>query len=160
MFGFREWPEGEVTAENLLKFNTPEVRALGVPGGGGIADATTVVLFYQGLLHNTDGLWDPAILADAIGNVRNTFRDPMLGNTANRSLGVVLAGDDGKANMRGFGHTQSPRTFGHNGAGGQIAWCDPETGISFCFLTNGRDFDHLREGRRGVGISSRAGKVH
>jgi CubicO group peptidase (beta-lactamase class C family) len=57
---------------------------------------------------------------------------------------------------RGFGHTQSPRTFGHNGAGGQIAWADPESGLSFCYLTNGRDVNPIREGRRSIGISSRA----
>jgi CubicO group peptidase (beta-lactamase class C family) len=50
----------------------------------------------------------------------------------------------------------SPRAFGHAGAGGQIAWADPETGISFAYLTNGLDRHVLREGRRGVALSSRA----
>ena len=51
------------------------MRAVGVPGGGGVATAATVALFYQALLHNTDGLWDPDVLADATGRVRNTFPD-------------------------------------------------------------------------------------
>jgi CubicO group peptidase (beta-lactamase class C family) len=58
--------------------------------------------------------------------------------------------------MRGFGHTQSAGTFGHNGAAGQLAWADPESGLSFCYLTNGRDLHPIREARRSVGISSRA----
>jgi CubicO group peptidase (beta-lactamase class C family) len=157
IFGVPELPVTEVTDEALLSFNRPEIRAVGVPGGGGIATAATVALYYQALLHNPDKLWDPDVLADATGNVRNTFPDFLaLGAPANRALGVVVAGDDGNANRRGFGHTQSPRTFGHNGAGGQIAWADPESGISFCYLTNGRDLNPIREGRRGIGISSRA----
>jgi CubicO group peptidase (beta-lactamase class C family) len=157
IFGMPELPVTEVTDEALLSFNRPEIRALGVPGGGGIATAATVALFYQALLHDPDKLWDPDVLADATGNVRNIFPDFLaLGAPANRALGVVVAGDDGNANKRGFGHTQSPRTFGHNGAGGQIAWADPESGISFCYVTNGRDRNPIREGRRGIGISSRA----
>lgn len=69
---------------------------------------------------------------------------------------MIVAGDDGRANYRGFGHTQSARTFGHNGAGGQLAWADPESGLSFCYLTNGYDLDELRQPRRGIGITSRA----
>jgi CubicO group peptidase (beta-lactamase class C family) len=156
IFGVPELPVTEVTDDALLSFNEPEVRAVGVPGGGGVASAATVALFYQALLHDPDRLWDPEMLADATGRVRNTLPDPLLGVTANRALGVVVAGDDGNANRRGFGHTQSPRTFGHNGAGGQIAWADPESGLSFCYVTNGRDLNPIREGRRGIGLSSRA----
>jgi CubicO group peptidase (beta-lactamase class C family) len=157
IFGVPELPVTEVTDDALLSFNRSDVRAVGVPGGGGVATAATVALFYQALLHNPDGLWDPDVLADATGRVRNTFPDLLaLGAPANRALGVVVAGDDGNANKRGFGHTQSPRTFGHNGAGGQIAWADPESGLSFCYLTNGRDVNPIREGRRSIGVSSRA----
>ncbi len=156
IFGVPELPVTEVTDDALLSFNRSDVRELGVPGGGGIATAATVALFYQALLHNEDGLWDAGVLADATSRVRNNFPDPLLGVTANRALGVVVAGDDGNANRRGFGHTQSPRTFGHNGAGGQIAWADPESGLSFCYVTNGRDLNPIREGRRGIGLSSRA----
>jgi CubicO group peptidase (beta-lactamase class C family) len=157
IFGVPELPVTEVTDDALLSFNRSDVRAVGVPGGGGVATAATVALFYQALLDNPDGVWDADVLADATGRVRNTFPDLLaLGAPANRALGVVVAGDDGNANRRGFGHTQSPRTFGHNGAGGQIAWADPESGLSFCYLTNGRDLNPIREGRRSIGISSRA----
>src|SRR4029077_3590920 len=70
--------------------------------------------------------------------------------------GIVVANDDGKAYMRGMGHTVSARAFGHNGAGGQIAWADPETGLSFCDLTDGLDRHIIRESRRVSGVASRA----
>ena len=95
------------------------------------------------------------MLADVTTNVRNTFPD-YLGTPANRTLGLVLAGDDGRSNLRGMGKTVSPATFGHNGAGGQIAWADPATGLSFVYLTNGMDQNPIRGGR-GARPRSRAG---
>ena len=102
------------------------------------------------------GVWKPEILEDATSRVRNTKPDRWTRVPANRALGVVIAGDDAKANLRGFGHTQSPRTFGHNGAGGQVAWADPESGLSFAYVTNGLDDHILRQGRRGISLSSHA----
>jgi CubicO group peptidase (beta-lactamase class C family) len=157
LFGVREIPLGEVTEENLLHFNEPDVRAVGVPGGGGVARASDVTLYYEALLHNPDDMWDPKVLADGTGVVRNTFPDPLIGGVpANRTRGLVMAGDDGKSAFRGFGRTVSGRAFGHMGAGGQVAWADPETGLSFCYLTNGMDANLLRSGRRGTSLSSKA----
>jgi CubicO group peptidase (beta-lactamase class C family) len=157
LFGVREIPLGEVTEEALLAFNEPEARAVGVPGGGGVARASDIALYYQALLHDPDGLWDADVLADGTGHVRNTFADPLIGGVpANRTRGLSVAGDDGKAAFRGFGRAVSPRAFGHNGAGGQVAWADPDTGLSFCYLTNGLDANLLRQGRRGSSLSSKA----
>jgi len=153
--GVRSLPQTEVTPEALLSFNRPEVRAVGVPGAGGVSTAADLALYYQALLHDPAGLWKPEVLADATSNVRNHMRDYM-GTPANRTLGLVVAGDDGRRAARGMGHTVSARAFGHNGAGGQIAWADPATGLSFCYLTNGLDQHQLREWRRTSGIASRA----
>lgn len=155
VLGIPELPVTEVTPEALLSFNRPEVRAVGVPGGGAVSDAADVARFYQALLHDDLGIWDPAVLADVTGVVRNTFVD-YRGVPASRTRGLVVAGDDGRANVRGFGHTVSARAFGHDGAGGQIAWADPGTGLSFCFLTNGLEQHVLREWRRTTAIASRA----
>jgi CubicO group peptidase (beta-lactamase class C family) len=155
VLGIRELPVTEVTPEALLQFASPQAQRVGVPGAGIVSTAADLALFYQALLHNAGGLWDDAVLADATGKVRNTMSD-YLKIPANRSLGLIVAGDDGKANVRGFGHTVSPRAFGHNGAGGQVAWGDPETGVSFVYLTNGLDEHVLRVARRSAGIASRA----
>jgi CubicO group peptidase (beta-lactamase class C family) len=124
-----------------------------------VSDAADLARFYQALLRNDAGLWDPDVLADASANVRNTFPDPQTGVPANRALSVVVAGHDGKAGMRGLGYTCSPAAFGHNGAGGQIAWGDPATGVSFCWFTNGLDRHLIRQWRRSASIASKAGSV-
>ncbi len=147
---------GEVTQEALLGFNLPVVREQGAPGAGGIATAADLALYYQGLLHNPGGLWDPVVLADGTSNVRCEMRDPIRGHPAHRSLGLTIAGDPPDALLRGYGHGQSPRTFGHHGAGGQIAWADPDSGLSFGYLTNGLDAHLIREGRRTIGLCTRA----
>jgi len=149
---------GEVTNEALEAFNRPAFREAGVPGGGGVGTAADLAMYYQALLRNTHDLWDPAVLADGTGHIRVTAPDPLWGFApANRTLGMIVAGDDGKAAARTLGHTVSPRAFGHPGAGGQLAWADPETGLSFAFITNGIDVHLIRQGRRGVSLSSKAG---
>jgi CubicO group peptidase (beta-lactamase class C family) len=155
--GIAELDLGEVTEQTLVMLSQPENLAVGVPGGGGVGPARELALYYQALLHDPGGLWDPEWLADATGRIRCTLPDPMIGVASNRSLGLGIAGDDGNAAFRqNFGRTTSARTFGHAGAGGQIAWADPETGLSFVYFTNGLDANVIREARRGVALSSRA----
>lgn len=145
---------GEVTEEALASFAEPEPISVGVPGGGGVTNATDLALFYQSLLRNEGDLWDPVWLRRATSEVRNTFPDPLTGVPANRSIGLVIAGEDPV--RRGFGHGSEARTFGHDGAGGQLAWADPVSGVSFAYLTNGIDRHQIRQWRRNVGINSRA----
>jgi len=156
VLGIRALPVTEVTTEALLRFNEPSVREVGVPGGGGVATAADMALYYQALLHDPAAIWKPDVLSDVTSTVRNSFPDYM-GVPANRTRGLIVKGDDERAHVRGMGRTVSSRTFGHNGAGGQIAWGDPETGLSFCYLTNGLDQHELRQWRRGAAISNRAG---
>jgi CubicO group peptidase (beta-lactamase class C family) len=155
-FGVRELPVTEVTPEALVAFNDPSVRRVGLPGGGGVMRAEDLALFYQAVLHNPGGLWKPDVLADAVGNVRNHLLDPLTGAAANRTLGLVQAGDDGRSNVRGMGRTVSARAVGHNGAGGQIAWGDPATGLSFGYATNGLDEHVIRQHRRTTALASLA----
>ncbi len=156
-FGLRELPAGEVTTAVLTAFNDPTARAVGVPGGGGIARAVDLASFYQGLLHNPGELWEPALLADVTSRVRNSLPDPLTRTPANRSLGLILAGDDGRSHFRGMGRTVSPGTFGHNGARGQLAWADPATGLSLGIVTNGLDVHEVRQPRRDSALASLAG---
>ncbi len=157
--GIRMYDVGEVTDEAVESFNDPAVLSIGVPGGGAVSTAADLALFYQALLHNPGGLWDAHWLHEGTSVVRNTLTAPITNVSVNRTIGLVVAGDDGLAARRGMGHGQGPRTFGHDGAGGQIAWADPDSGVSFVYLTNGHDRNLIRQWRRTVGISSRAAVV-
>lgn len=159
LLGIRELPVTEVTDDALIGFNEADTRAVGVPGGGGVTDARSMALFYQALLHNPAGIWKDELLRDVTGNVRNHFPDLLTGLPIERTLGLCTAGADGKGSLRGFGKTTSGRAFGHGGAAGQVAWADPETGVSFCYLTNGVDANFIRIGRRGVALSSIAAET-
>ena len=154
VYGIRSLPVTEVTDEALMRFNGADVRALGVPGAGGVSDAASLALFYQALMHNPGGLWSPAVLEDAKTNVRNMLVEPLVRQPAWRTLGLRLAGHDGHGNLRGFGRTNSGDAFGHNGSAGQVAWADPATGLSFVYVTNGIDKHVIRQGRRVVATSS------
>ncbi len=152
-------PENEVTEENVQNFNRPHVRDGGVPGGGGVMTAAELALFYQALLtgHAPDGsrIWKEQTLQDARRVRTGGLTDPIFRVPALRGLGITIAGDEQRV-YRGFGRTGSELQFGHGGAGGQIGWADPESGISFAFCTNGFDRHMIRLARRGVALSSRA----
>ncbi|HLW70154.1 MAG TPA: serine hydrolase domain-containing protein [Candidatus Binataceae bacterium] len=150
-----------VTEDAIIGFNHPIVRESGAPGGGGIMTAAELAMFYQGLLHNPPvaggaPIWKPAVLKEALRVRSGDYFDPIFKYKCNRALGVIVAGDDGFANYRGFGRATSPEAFGHGGAGGQLGWGDPVSGISIGYCTNGYDRNEIRQGRRGVAISSLA----
>jgi len=149
---------GETAEAFLLRFSEPAVLAAGVPAAGAVARAADVAMFYQALLHNPDDLWNADVLRDATHHVRNTLVDPMFKVPANRTLGLMVAGDDDQAVVRGFGRNAGPRTFGAPGVGGQIAWADPDTGVSFCYLTNGLDADVVASFTRSAKIAGLAGR--
>lgn len=110
------------------------------------------------MLHDDGRLLAPEVRIDALETIRQRHPD-WLGTPANRTHAFVVAGDDGKAVMRGFGHTTSPDAFGHGGARGQVAWADPTTGVSFGFLTHGLDRNDFVHAHRTAAVSSAADLV-
>ncbi len=145
----------DVALGALLTLNDPQARAIGVPGGGGLMRAADLARLYQGFLHDPAELWSPEILAEGTQHVRMRLPD-LMGVPASRTLGLVVAGDDGNAHLRGFGRTTSPCAFGHNGAGGQLAFADPVTGLSVAYATAGMDQNVIRQQRRDTAIASLA----
>ncbi|MFN8023863.1 MAG: serine hydrolase domain-containing protein [Acidimicrobiales bacterium] len=121
-------PAISIGVEALLSINDPRAQSACIPGGGGRARAADVALTYQGFLAD-DSTWG----RDAIGNVRNASLNIGDNTSASRTITGVVAGHDGYADLRWFPAT-APRAFGHHGAGGQLCWLDPDTGMSFCYL--------------------------
>jgi CubicO group peptidase (beta-lactamase class C family) len=147
-------------SEDLLRVNRPEVRAVGMPGGGAIATAAEVALFYQALLADAarsggPGIWDPGVLERAWAPRTGDLIDPITGRPALWGLGVVVAGEKDRA-WRGFAETCSARAIGHMGAGGQVSWADPTTGLSFASCTNAADRNPYRQGIVGFQLSTLA----
>ena len=101
------------------------------------------------------------MLADATSNVRCNFSEPIMNVPVNRTLGLVVGGDDGRHIMRyaSLGARNSPRAFGHAGMHMQLGWADPESGISFAYVTNGVDADVMREAIRGITLSDLAAAI-
>ena len=135
MGGFTPLPDRQVPLAHGL--DTPAGLALGMPGAGGVGTAAGVARLYQSYLTNAQSVWQPDILREARDTIRVQAPDaagrPML-----RSLSFVHAGDSDEryGERTFFGPNVSPRAFGHQGQGGQIAWADPESGLSFVYLTN------------------------
>lgn len=143
--------ETEVNESALNNFNRADVRESGIPGGGAIARAADFALFFQSL----DKLCKPETVRMGCEVRTGDLIDPSTGKRAHRALGLQIAGDEDRS-FRGFGKTHSALAYGHSGAGGQLAWFDPATGISLGYCTSGHDRNTLRRARRGVAINSLA----
>lgn len=145
----------DVALDSLLVLNDPAARQAGVPGGGGVMRASDLALLYQAFLHDPAGLWAPEVLHAGTQEILVDLPDVM-GVVSNRTLGLIVAGDDGNGHLRGFGRTSSPLAFGHRGAGGQLASADPASGISVGYATAGMDQHLIRQNRRDTAIASLA----
>jgi CubicO group peptidase (beta-lactamase class C family) len=120
--------------------NNAAFRRAGTPGGGGYATARAMVAFYQMLLNGgTLGgrrLLSPRTLAYVLRNYTGDREDGYMKMPMHRGLGPHLRGTTDT--IRGLGSLASPRTFGHGGVGSSYCWADPESGVSFAYLTNNR----------------------
>lgn len=121
-------PAAPIDADAMTSMNGPVFQSGCIPGGGGRARAEDVALVYQRVLAD-DSPW----MRDARSTIRNASINVSDGVPALRTIAGVVAGDDGYQRYRWFPEG-APRAFGHHGAGGQICWVDPDSGLSFCFL--------------------------
>jgi len=119
-------------AEGFVTFNAPAIQAAEVPGANGISTAPSLARLYAACLAGIDGdpLLSPSSIADAL---------------VVRSAGQSLSGslDDGVRWGTGFQLSSPPTqpmlgesSFGHAGAGGQLAFADAEHGTAFAYLGN------------------------
>jgi len=120
--------------------NNVEFRRAGTPGGGGYGTARAMAAFYQMMLQG-GALAGARILAPrTIGYVTRNFTgdrvDGYMGMPMHRGLGPHSRGTTDT--IRGLGSLASPRTFGHGGVGSSYCWGDPDSGVSFAYLTNSR----------------------
>jgi CubicO group peptidase (beta-lactamase class C family) len=120
--------------------NNPEFRRAGTPGGGGYASARAMAAFYQMLAAggtlNGRRLLSPRMVQYVTRSVTGERVDGYMGMPMHRALGPHVRGTT--ESIRGLGTIASPRTFGHGGVGSSYCWADPDSGVSFAYLTNSR----------------------
>jgi CubicO group peptidase (beta-lactamase class C family) len=123
---------------------SPAHRAAGVPGGGGYGTARGMAAFYQCLLAGGAPILSRRMVQYALRDRTGERVDEDHGVAMHRALGPHRRGAG--LITRGLGTLAHPDTFGHGGVGSSYCWGDPDSGLSFAFLSNARqdeDF-HLR----------------
>jgi CubicO group peptidase (beta-lactamase class C family) len=120
-------------ADGTVTFNDPRIQAAEVPAAAGISNAASLARLYAACVTGVDGR--PALLT------RSSIEDGL----RVRSEGPQLTGQPNDGARWGSGFQISsppyfpmlgPGSFGHTGAGGQLAFGDIQHGASFAYLTN------------------------
>ncbi len=124
----------------LAENNTAAWRKSGSPGAAGYATARAMAALYQMMLNGGElagrRVVSPRLLQYAIRNHTGDRVDEFMGMPMHRGLGPHLRGTTD--NVRGLGSFANPRTFGHGGVGTSYCWGDPDSGVSFAYITNNR----------------------
>lgn len=138
--GVPDWPHLAMTLGDAFPpelaapdagFNDRDVQAAQIPGAGGVATARALAAIWSATITPTDGvrLLDDATLKRALEpqtSGRPVFDVPP--PWPRWAMGFQL---DSEAR-----HFLTAESFGHDGAGGQVSFADPATGVGFAFLTN------------------------
>jgi len=133
-------PKADGGQQALLDENTAPFRRAGVPSSGGYATARGMAALYQMLANygtlNGTRLFSRRLVEFVTRNHTGDMHDGGMDMPMHRGLGVHVRGFSEK--IRGLGAIASPRTFGHGGVGTSYCWADPDSGVSFAYLSNSR----------------------
>ena len=115
-------------------WNRPEMLMAEMPSTNGVGSARALAKLYAACCDEVDGirLLQPATL-EAASRVASRGPDLVVLVETCFGLGFSLPP------MLGAG--VGPRAFGHPGAGGSLAFADPEPNVSFAYVTNRMRFD-------------------
>jgi CubicO group peptidase (beta-lactamase class C family) len=114
-------------------WNTRRMRGAQMPSSNGHSDARSLARMYAACIGEVDGvrLLSPDTVARAT-EVLATGTDCVIGQPLSFGLGFALPPT--------LGPTAGPKAFGHSGAGGSTAFCDPERGLAFAYVMNQMKF--------------------
>jgi len=102
-------------------WNSDYWRQLAAPWGGAHSTAADLTTLLRSFLHP-----DGKVLREATARLMIKDHTPTL--EAHRGIGFMVG-------AAGLGKGCSPRTFGHSGSTGTLAWADPATDTTFVLLT-------------------------
>ena len=118
-------PNSEIGALTPSVMNSPAMRMASLPSLGAIATADSLAWFYAMLATDGGGIFND----ETLETMRTTLAkgpDRVLIDKTSFSAGFMT---------NEFGvYGPSPSAFGHPGAGGSIAFADPEHGFGFAFI--------------------------
>ncbi len=129
-------PSGPLGASAM---NTPAVRSASLPSLGGIGSASALAKFYAMLA--SGGQWNgvTCFSAQALGWMTTRLAqglDKTLRTETAFSAGFMLDPVDGSGKKTRHVFGPALTAFGHPGAGGSLAFADPENGRSFAYVMN------------------------
>jgi hypothetical protein len=129
--------------------NSVAYRSAGRPGGGVHATARAFAAFYQMLMQGgrlgETRLFSPRMISYVLRNFTGERINLMNGRPGHRALGPTVRGETDF--HPGHGTIAHPRTVGHAGMGTSYVWGDPDSGVSFAFMSNGRLDDDAHDRR-------------
>jgi CubicO group peptidase (beta-lactamase class C family) len=115
-------------------WNSRALHACELPSSNGIGDARSLARMYASCIGEVDGVRTLQAATVAAATVEQACgKDAVLMSDSCFGLGFMLGASFGAANP--------PSAFGHAGAGGSLAFADPETGIGFGYVMNDLRFD-------------------
>ena len=85
---------------------------------------------------NGERIFSRRLLEFVTRNHTGDMHDHGMNMPMHRGLGVHVRGET--VRIRGLGGIGNPRVFGHGGVGSSYCWGDPDSGVSFAYITNSR----------------------
>jgi CubicO group peptidase (beta-lactamase class C family) len=134
-FLIRSLTLGNAFSMNLVgdkkDFNSRAVHQAEVPGAGGISTAHGISKIWSSVVHETDGV---RLLSDeSVEYVTRVQSEGKPFTDLEPPYGKFGMGFQLDSPARGY---LTSKSFGHDGAGGQCAFADPEHKIGFAFVTS------------------------
>lgn len=128
-------------------FNEMQVRKACIPAGNGHFTARALVKMYAALAGDGSIEGVRLVSPERISDMQRLVTEDMdivIGRPSNRGIGFGLGGEAG-----GISGPLGPRrtAFGHGGAGGSIAFADPEANLAVAVTLNKMSFEAPGEGR-------------
>lgn len=118
--------------DGIVTFNDPEIQVAEIPGANGISTAESLARMYAACVGPIDGtrLLSPASIEDAL-RVRSAGpqRSGMPDDGSRWGTGFQLSSPPGQPML-------GPASFGHAGAGGQLAFADASREVGFAYVSN------------------------
>jgi len=127
------------------RWNTRLLRAAQMPSSNGHGDARSLSRMYAACIAEIDGvrLLSDETVERAI-QPRSTGNDCVIGQPLHFGLGFSLPPT--------LGPDPGPRSFGHGGAGGSLAFADPDRELSFAYVMNQMQLSVTEQDPRALGL--------